>query len=202
MDVYYIGGSPGSGKSTIANKLSKEYGFAYYKLDDFLFRYMKKAARDGMPHSRLARSLDQEQTWMREPRLQADEEFAIYREIFPYALSAIEKLRIKKPVIAEGAGFTPELMAEQGVPSSRYLCIVPTEDFQRGIFEKRTWAKLFLRGCHDPAAAFENWMRRDVLFAKEALWQAQSLGYTSIVVDGSKSIAEHEKIARDVFGLA
>ena len=201
MEVYYIGGSPGSGKSTLARMLSKEFGFAYYKLDDHLFSAMKKAAKAGKPHSLLAKSLSQEETWMRDPQLQADEEFQIYDEIFPYALDAIEKLRRKRSVVAEGAGFTPLLMARQAVPPVRYVCIVPTEAFQRKVFAGRTWTKLFLRQCQNPSAALENWMRRDALFAGEVLRQAQTLGYEHLLADGSRSIQQHYALLKKAFAL-
>ena len=34
--VLFIGGSPCSGKSTVAERISKEYGAYYFKVDDFL----------------------------------------------------------------------------------------------------------------------------------------------------------------------
>ena len=40
-NIYWIGGSPCSGKSSIAELLCKEFGFNYYKCDDHLDRYMK-----------------------------------------------------------------------------------------------------------------------------------------------------------------
>lgn len=32
-DIYYIGGSPCSGKSTVAEMIAEKYGFHYYKVD-------------------------------------------------------------------------------------------------------------------------------------------------------------------------
>ena len=202
MNVYYIGGSPGSGKSSIAKQIAKQFGFAYYKLDDFLFTYNKKAAKEGKEHSVLARALNGEQTWMREPQMQMTEEIGIYEEIFQYALADIEKLAASKTVIAEGAGFMPKLMAMEKVLPSRYICVVPTEEFQRKVFEKRLLLKLFLIGCKDKNAAFENWMVRDALFAKEIFKQAEDLGYTALLVDGSKTIAENYDRVIKTFELA
>ena len=34
MKVYYIGGSPCSGKSTVAKVLAAQYGLVYFKSDD------------------------------------------------------------------------------------------------------------------------------------------------------------------------
>ena len=44
IDTYYIGGSPCSGKSTIAEALSEKYNLHYFKVDDYLDRYMKLGA--------------------------------------------------------------------------------------------------------------------------------------------------------------
>jgi len=72
-EIYYIGGSPCSGKSTIAEMLAIEYGFAYYKLDDYLWTYMEQAATDGKPLSTLQLAMNFEQMWMRSPGLQAQD---------------------------------------------------------------------------------------------------------------------------------
>lgn len=104
-------------------------------------------------------------------------------------------------MIAEGAGFTSELMAEQNVPQVRYICIVPTEDFQRKVFAKRSWIQLFLRGCSDPSMAFENWMRRDLLFAAETLRQAHAFGYNSILVNRERTITDNYNIVKNNFGF-
>jgi len=40
MNQYYIGGSPCSGKSTIAEIAAEKYGLFYFKVDDFLEKYI------------------------------------------------------------------------------------------------------------------------------------------------------------------
>lgn len=37
--IYWIGGSPCSGKSTIAEIISNRYGLYYFKVDDYLEKY-------------------------------------------------------------------------------------------------------------------------------------------------------------------
>lgn len=44
INTYYIGGSPCSGKSTIAEILSERYDLYYFKVDDFLDKYTKMGA--------------------------------------------------------------------------------------------------------------------------------------------------------------
>ncbi|MDL2235711.1 hypothetical protein LJC07_06120 [Christensenellaceae bacterium OttesenSCG-928-L17] len=202
MEVYYIGGSPCSGKSSIAELIVAKHGFTYYKLDDFIFPYMQQAADGGSPLSAAQLSMDFEQMWMRDPKFQAQEEFAVYAEIFPYALKDIAALHSQRPIIAEGAGFYPELMKQQGIRANRYICIVPTERFQQENYAKREWIGEYLKGCSDPSQAFNNWMRRDALFAAEVRNQAKMFGYASILVDGKNTIAENFDIVMNTFELA
>lgn len=41
INIYYIGGSPCAGKSTVAEILSQKYDLYYFKVDDFLDDYTK-----------------------------------------------------------------------------------------------------------------------------------------------------------------
>lgn len=45
--VLFIGGSPCSGKSTIAEQISEKYGAYYYKVDDFVDEFIDMAAKKG-----------------------------------------------------------------------------------------------------------------------------------------------------------
>lgn len=85
MNIYYIGGSPCAGKSSVAEILSRRYGLYYFKVDDFLDRYMQAGARRGCSVCRKAAGMNAEQIWMREPILQCRDEFDIYREIFEFS---------------------------------------------------------------------------------------------------------------------
>lgn len=200
-DIYFIGGSPCSGKSSIAEKLSTELGFAYYKLDDFLFQYMEEAARAGKPICAAQLSMEFEEMWMRDPVRQADEELAMYEEIFPCVMRDIARLSPDEPVVAEGAGLLPMLMQREHIARNRYICIVPTDAFQRENYAKRAWIGQFLSGCKNPDAAFDNWMSRDALFAGAVLQQAESFGYHTITVDGTRDIEANYRTVLRVFEI-
>lgn len=200
-EVYYIGGSPCSGKSTVAEALEKQYGLAYYKLDDKLFDYMAQAARDGQPNSAAQMAMELEEMWMRPPAEQCAEELATYEELLPYVMADVAQTGNGGPVVAEGAGFVPALMRGLGVDAAHYVCIAPTEAFQREKYAQRPWIGQYLTGCADPDTAFDNWMSRDALFALEVLRQANSLGYTGITVDGSRGVEEITAQVAALFGL-
>lgn len=118
MDIYYIGGSPCSGKSTAAQALSKAFGLYYFKVDDHLDRYMQSGAADGKHCCASIGKMTPEQIWMRAPQEQCHEELAIYHEIIEYILTDLKNMGCCR-IITEGAAFLPELIREHGIASNR-----------------------------------------------------------------------------------
>lgn len=201
MIIYYIGGSPCSGKSTVAEAIAKKYGLHYFKVDDRLERYMQMGAADGKAFCAKARTMTPEEIWMRDPQVQCDEELQIYEEIFPYILADLGAMDGCSGIITEGAAYLPVLAKGCGIPSGRYLSITPTEDFQISHYRQREWVPYVLEGCSDKTAAFDNWMRRDVLFAKAVRQQCEALGYASLITDGKKTAEEVLSTVCAHFGL-
>ena len=185
-----MGGSPCSGKSTVAEALSAKYGLHYFKVDDHLDRYMKLAAQDGKRICAQATAMSPEEIWMREPAVQCEEELLIYEEIFEYVLADLKQIDCEKGIITEGAAYLPKLAKQLGVPFHRYLSVTPAKEFQLFHYSKREWVPYVLEGCSDPAKAFENWMNRDIQFAQAVQQQCKELGYASMVNDGERTIEE------------
>ena len=201
MDIYYIGGSPCAGKSSVAEILSKKYDLYYFKTDDFLDRYMQTGARKGYPVCRKVTSMNAEQIWMREPFIQCREEFDIYREIFEFVETDLKQIDWKGGIITEGAAYLPELMKQSGIPDSRYISITPAKEFQITHYRERDFVPLVLEGCSDKEKAFRNWMDRDVLFAQEVQRQCQKENYISVINDGTMEMDELVNLVAVHFGL-
>lgn len=201
--IYYIGGSPCSGKSTLAEMLEKKHNLKYFKLDDKLDEYMKRAKADGKKYSLRYFDMTPDEIWLRTPETQNVEEIEIYKEIFEYALIDLKQISQDNDnsIIAEGAGFLPELMKEIGVAKNEYVCIVPKKEFQNEKYSQRPWVPYVLEGCSDKKQAFRNWMERDALFAVEVVQSAKHLGYSSIIVDGLASIEENLTIVEKIFEM-
>ena len=201
MDTYYIGGSPCAGKSSVAEILSEKYGLYYFKVDDFLDRYMQAGARKGHPICRKAAGMNAEQIWMREPLIQCEEEFQIYREIFGFVAADLKRIDWKGGILTEGAAYLPELMKQSGIPGSRYLSITPTKEFQITHYRKRDYVPIVLDGCRDKEKAFCNWMERDILFAREVRRQCLKENYASVINDGTMELDELAALVAAHFGL-
>lgn len=201
MNIYYIGGSPCSGKSTVAEILSEQYDLYYFKVDDFLDSYTKQGALKGYPVCRKQVELTPDQIWMRDPVLQCREELIYYEEVFEFIERDLEQIKNVNGVITEGAAYVPGLIRDAQIPENRYLSITPTKEFQLFHFRKRTFVPYILRGCSNMEKAFDNWMERDILFAGEVRKQCGETGYTSVINDGSMEIAGMADLVAAHFGL-
>ena len=184
MTIYYIGGSPCSGKSTVAEALAARHGLHYFKVDDHLERYMALAAQEGKPACTQVTGMSPEEIWMRAPQVQCREELRIYEEIFGYVLADLAAIDAPG-VITEGAAYLPALIRARGVPADRYLSLTPEKAFQVRHYSRRPWVPHVLAGCSDQAQAFANWMERDALFAEAVRRQCGEAGYASLINDGS-----------------
>jgi len=181
MEIYYIGGSPCSGKSTVAEALAARCGMAYFKADDHLEEFTARGAA-GMPICQHILRMSAEEAWMRPPQVQCQEEFDYYREIAPFVAEKLAEISAPR-IIAEGAAFLPTLIPD----AAHYMAIIPSREFQFNRYRERSWVPHVLRDCSDKDAAFINWMERDALFAEEIQRQCTQLGLTCLVTDGSVS---------------
>ena len=197
-NVLFIGGSPCSGKSTVAEKMAKEYGAFYFKVDDHLDELIKTAAQQGNPVCRKIRQLSSDEIWMRDPEIQCREEFRIYSEIAPYLFNRIHEIHADR-IITEGAAYTPEVMKNHETGS--YIVILAAPEFQMTQYKKREWVSRILADCSEKEAAFGNWMQRDILFARQVKSDCVSLGIPYLMNDGAQSIDRFYQSVKDALGL-
>jgi dephospho-CoA kinase len=189
--AYILGGSPCSGKSMLAQRLSQEFKLQYYKVDDYDREHAERCDPKLHPNmSRFAR-LSWNEIWMRPVSDQVADEFEYYRERFELIAQDLGQYDENKPLILEGAAYLPELLEQNGADPQRVIYLVPTHEFQLRHYRQRPWIQQILQTCAEPEQAFENWMLRDHLFGREIARQAQAKGFETILVDGSQTIGEH-----------
>lgn len=201
IDTYYIGGSPCSGKSTIAEALSEKYNLHYFKVDDYLDKYMKMGVFDKKETCQKVENMTPEQIWMRDPLVQYEEELLIYEEIIEFILEDLKQIDCKNGIITEGAAYLPKLVKYFNIPIERYISITPSKEFQIFHYSKREWVPYVLAECSNKEKAFENWMNRDVLFAEAVQQQCKELGYVSLFNNGELAVEELISKVVTHFGL-
>lgn len=202
-NIYIIGGSPCSGKSTVAEILAEKYNLYYVKIDDYLDDFGAMGAKKGYPICQMWAESTAEELWMCDPEVLCVEEFKYYEEIFEFVMDKLNSIEIenKNGIISEGAAFVPELMNKIGFNKKNYISLTPEPEFQVNHYKKREWVRFVLEGCRDQIGAFNNWMQRDILFAKEVQRQCAELGYVSIINDGSETVDTLVQKVEEHFGL-
>lgn len=200
--AYILGGSPCSGKSTVAERLAAQYGLQYYKVDDHEEDHARRCDPVRHPVMVAYSKMSWNAIWSRPVELQVREEFAYYRERFEMIVQDLDHYDAGKPLILEGAAYFPDLIEPHAVNTQRVLYMVPTHAFQIQHYQQRPWIRHILDECEEPEQAFENWMMRDHLFGQEILRQAEVNHYRTLVIDGKQSVDELFEIVRDHLRVA
>lgn len=200
--VNWIGGSPCSGKSSVTELITQRHDLTYYKCDDYLDYYMSVGAERGIPILQKFRNMNADQTWLeRSVEEQVEDEIEFCREVFPIVKEELNKKYTNETIVAEGALIMPETIIKEGIDRQKYVCIVPTAEFQLTRYREREWVKYFLAECSNPEKAFENWMARDIRFAEYVKNQAIKNNLFLIIEDGNSCVEERYRQVADYWGF-
>jgi 2-phosphoglycerate kinase len=200
-NIYWIGGAPCSGKSTIAETLAFKYGFNLFKSDDHMYAHMRLADAQTQPIMAKVAGLSWDEIWTRPVEVQLQDELAFYHEELAMLLDELALYPQGQPILAEGNAWLPDLIDPLHLPPGRIVYIVPTRDFQVGNYAQRGFIQDILSQCANPQAAFENWMERDARFGEVVSRDARQRGLPVILVDGRLSIEENTALVEQALRL-
>ncbi|MEU5877886.1 hypothetical protein [Spirillospora sp. NPDC047279] len=199
--LLWIGGGQWAGKSTVARLLTDRYGLTAYHYDHHDAR--------GHNDRRIARQVklghspadpDPETIWVNTtPEDMAAETLVGFPIRFEWALDDLRALVSGRPIIAEGWGLRPELVAPIIDSPRRMVVMVPTETFRDRQLGELTRAAAVSHDLSDPARAQRNRLRRDRLVADDAVRSAQHLGIRVIEVDGTRDADAMADMVADHF---
>jgi 2-phosphoglycerate kinase len=201
-NIYWIGGSPCSGKSSVADLLAEKYGFALYRCDEAFYEHRKIVTAELQPVFHRLVHLSSEDLWMRPVAQQVAEEIACYHEEFPLILEDLLAYPRTQPVLVEGAALLPECVYPLLSHPRRAIWIVPTGEFQMHHYQQRAWAKDVVKACSDPEQAFLNWMQRDIAFAHHVAHEAARQALPLLVVGEQRSLVENIAWSEQYLGLS
>jgi hypothetical protein len=200
-NIYWIGGAPCSGKSTIAETLAFKYGFSLFKSDDHMNAHMRLADVLKQPVMAKVAGLSWDEIWSRPVEVQVQDELAFYHEEFAMLLDELAYYPQGQPILAEGNAWLPDLVGKLHIPTGRIVYVVPTRAFQVNNYSQREFIQDILSQCADPPAAFENWMERDARFGEVVSRDARQRGLPVILVDGRLSIEENTALVEQALNL-
>jgi hypothetical protein len=200
--VYWIGGSPCSGKSSIVEHLSAWHSVRSYRADDAFPAHAAQATADAQPQLYRVARMSWDEIWGRPVEVLLQDEIAVYHEEWPMVVEDLLALPDDLPVVAEGAALLPARVQDL-LPDPRHaIWIVPTEAFQRGRYARRgAWVDEILAQCTAPEQAFEHWMARDAAYARWVSREARQRGLRVLTVSGARSIEENAAIVDAHFAL-
>ena len=192
----WIGGAPWAGKSTVSNILAARHGLTAYHYDyhdarGHLERRAARRARAGLPYGEYPGP-----DWTGStPGTLAEECLAIFADRLEFVFDDLRALVSPHPVLAEGFGLRPEVLAPMLDAPDRMIVMVPTEDFRQHQIRTLPRAGALSVEVGDPALAQANRVERDRLLAEHAVRAAREHGVPVLEVDGSR---DAESVADEV----
>jgi cell division septation protein DedD len=200
-NVFWLGGSPCAGKSSISTVLANRFDLDLYRVDEAFDEHVPRLDAEIQPALVKWCAASWNERWMRPPESLVSEVIACYREHFSMILEDVASLPRQKPLLVEGSALLPREVFGVSASRRRAVWIVPTAAFQRENYRKREWVSGIVEQCDDAEAAFQNWMQRDIQFARWIAAEADALGGELLVVDGQQTIEENARQIAAHFGL-
>lgn len=192
----WIGGAQWAGKTSVAQLLAVRhplllYAYDYHDARGHATRSLAEPERFPVRYAFLtALDRDPNEVWVTPvPGAMVESALASFRERFVMVLDDLAALPDGPPVLAEGWGLRPELVAPLLDSPRRAVFLVPTEEFRAHQVRALPRAARFsAAGVSDPERAQRNRLERDRLLARDVVDSARRLGLRVIMVDGSQGV--------------
>ena len=191
--VVWIGGAPDSGKTSVARALATTYSLQVYHYDqlDRLEWPGHWARIDPVRHPAMHRSpvRDRDGMWVdTTPEDLVACWLQTTPERFQLTQEDLRELPSVPPLVAEGYGFTPDLVLPLLRSARQAIWLVPTAEFKRATYDRR--GKGTFADTRDPVRARYNHFARDLLLGEHIRTRALELGLTVVEIDGTRSLQE------------
>lgn len=195
--VFWIGGSPCAGKTSIANALAAKYHGNAYHFDRTENDHIARSNEATNPDLMAFLAMDMDERWLtRSPGSMARNAIASWQARFPLVLEDVRALPTNAPLFAEGPGLFPGCVAPQLINPHQAVWLVTTEPLCAAVRRQRGGSAL---GTSDPALALRNIVRRDLRMARYVKRQAAARHLTCHEVDRSRSLARMLALVEEQF---
>ena len=196
-NVFFLGGSPCAGKSSISKILASRFDLDVYHVDEAFETQVQRLNPTHQPTLTRWLASSWNERWMQPVDCLVKDVIGCYREHFGLVVGDIAARPGGKSLLVEGTALLPRHVANVLPQRSHAIWIIPTASFQREHYSKREWAREVVEKCADPEVAFQNWMERDIRFAEWIEAEVSTLHLKLLKIDGSRTIAASaEEVAR------
>jgi 2-phosphoglycerate kinase len=189
--IFWLGGSPCSGKTSISHILASRFDLDVYQVDEAFETYAQRLDPAHQPALAKWCESSWDQRWTRPIDKLVQDVIACYREHFALICDDVLNMPNGKSLLVEGTALLPRPVASLLTKRSHAIWVIPSADFQRAHYSERKWARDIVAQCSDPEAAFHNWMERDIRFAGWLEAEAARLDLPMLRVDGNRTLQQN-----------
>ena len=200
-NALWIGGGQWAGKSTVARLLAARYRLTAYHYD----YHDARAHNDRRIAARVRRGEspadpDPDDVWVNTPpEIMAAKTLQGFPTRFAWALDDLRALVSGHPIIAEGWGLRPDLVAPLIDAPRRMVVMVATEEFRQHQLRHLARAGTLGTGISDPERAQHNRLARDRIITDDAVNSARRHSIRVMEIDGSQDANAITKMLADHF---
>jgi dephospho-CoA kinase len=179
--VLWIGGPPGSGKTTVATRLARRHGLRWYNADARTWAHRDRALLAGNEAARRWEELTpQERRTSTSPAEMF--EMSLHRERGPMVVDDLRATPPSPLTVAEGTTVSPALVAQPG----RSVWLIPSPELQQARLKERDG----------------NANQLYLLLATEIEREARAHDAPILTIDGSQTIDETVAAVEELFADA
>jgi hypothetical protein len=199
-NVLWIGGPPGTGKTTITRWLAHRYDLRAYHSDAHTWEHHDRAVARAYPAAAQWEAMTPDERWLAPVDELVALTLAANAERCALMLEDLGRLPAAPAIVAEGTPLLPTLVAAVSADASRALWLIPSPEFERRALEARPTTSF--DATSDPQRARENRIRRELAVAAEIERQARERGFHVVRVDGTRDLPTVQRVVEDTFADA
>ncbi len=182
--VYWLGGAPGAGKSTIARRLASQYGLQIYATDDVMSAHAARSRPEDSPFLAKFMSMDMDERWLNRSPETMLETFHWFRgEGFSFIVEDLLALPEQPGVIAEGFRLLPEFVQPLLTVATKAVWLLPTPEFYRMANESRGSVWAIAGKTSNPEKARDNLAERNRMFTDRLRDNVKHVGLNMVSLD-------------------